>query len=46
MRGSPEWKAWLEKLARFDRSSVSDVADRAIAAYARTIGFPDEPPPR
>lgn len=46
MRGSIEWKQWLEELAAYDRSSVSDVADRAIAAYARTISFPKPPPPR
>lgn len=46
MRGSPEWKQWLEELAEFDRSSASDVADRAIAAYARSVGFPKPPPPR
>jgi hypothetical protein len=46
MRGAVEWKAWLEKLAEFDRTSVADVADRAIARYAKEIGFPDPPPKR
>lgn len=46
MRGSLEWKQWLEELAEFDRSTVSDIIDRAIAAHARTIGFPKAPPPR
>jgi hypothetical protein len=46
MRGAPAWKAWLEKLAEFERTSVADVADRAIARYAREIGFPDPPPKR
>lgn len=46
MRGSLEWKEWLEELAKFDRSTVSDIVDRAIAAHARTIGFPKSPPER
>jgi hypothetical protein len=43
MRGEPEWKKWLEELAAYDRSSAADVVDRALAHYARTIGF--RPPP-
>ena len=46
VRGSLEWKAWLEELAKFDRATVADVADRAIAAYARSIGYPKAPPLR
>lgn len=46
VRGSAEWKAWLEELAEFDRSTIADICDRAIAGYARTIGFPKPPPPR
>ncbi len=46
VRGSAEWKAWLERLAAFDRATVADVADRAIARYAREIGFPEPPPER
>lgn len=46
MRGSPDWKKWVEGLSKFDRSTVADVADRALAAYARTIGYPEPPPPR
>jgi hypothetical protein len=46
VRGSPEWKAWLERLAAFDRSTVADVIDRATAAYARTVGFAEAPPAR
>lgn len=46
VRGSAEWKQWLEELAEFDRSTIADISDRAIAAYARQIGFPKPPPPR
>ena len=46
MRGSAEWKAWVERLAKFDRGSVADVTDRALAAYARLVGFTEKPPER
>lgn len=46
VRSVPEWKAWLEKLAKYDRTTAAEVADRALAAYARSIGFPDAPPDR
>lgn len=46
VRGSAEWKQWLEELAEFDRSNLADICDRAIAAYGRSIGFPKPPPPR
>lgn len=45
MRGSQEYKAWLERLAEFDRSSVAEMTERAQARYAREIGF-EEPPPK
>lgn len=46
MRGSAEYKAWLDKLAEFDRSTIADLTDRALAKHAREIGFPDPPPRR
>ena len=46
IRGSSEWKEWVERVAKFDRSTVSDIVDRAIAAYARSIGFVEVPPVR
>ena len=45
MRGSAEYKAWLERLAEFDRSSVAEMTERSHARYAREIGF-EEPPPK
>jgi hypothetical protein len=46
VRSSLEWKAWVEKLAKYDRTTAAELADRALAAYARSIGFPDPPPDR
>ncbi len=46
LKGSAEWKAWLEELASFDRSSVASVIDRALAHYGKAIGFKKEAPSR
>lgn len=46
VRGSDEWKAWVERLAAFHRGTIADVTDRALAAYARQIGFNEPPPER
>jgi hypothetical protein len=43
IRGTPEWKTWLEDLAKANRQSVSGMIDLALADYARTRGF--KPPP-
>jgi hypothetical protein len=46
LKGSPEWKAWVDKLATFDRSSVAALIDRALAHYGKAIGFGEEAPER
>jgi hypothetical protein len=46
IKGNPEWKLWLDRLASFDRSSTVQLIDRAIARYAKEIGFKEEPPER
>ncbi len=40
IRGTPEWKSWVEALASFDRSpSLNDLIDRALVSYARERGY-------
>jgi hypothetical protein len=39
LRGSAEYKAWLEGLAQFDATTVAEMAERAFAVYARQIGY-------
>ena len=46
IRGSAEYKAWAEKVAVFDGSTLAALYDRAVRQYAKTIGFPDGPPVR
>ncbi|OJW27590.1 MAG: hypothetical protein BGO49_25295 [Planctomycetales bacterium 71-10] len=44
-RVSADYAEWLERASSFDRSSVSAFLDRAVATYAKTIGF-ESPPER
>jgi hypothetical protein len=46
VRGDSAWKSWVERLAKHDRASVSDLVDRALASYARSVYFTDPAPPR
>jgi hypothetical protein len=45
LRGSEEWKKWLEELARANRMSVAGAIDLALARLAKDLGF-REPPER
>jgi len=46
LRATPAWKAAVEELADFARApSVADLFDRAVVAYARSVGF-TKPIPR
>lgn len=46
IRGSAEYKAWAERVAIFDGSTLAALYDRAVRQYAKSIGFPDGPPVR
>jgi hypothetical protein len=47
IRGTPEWKAWVEELMEADRSpSLNELIDRALVAYARQIKFSKPAPKR
>jgi hypothetical protein len=46
VRSSTEWKASVEAFAQWDRATtVSELIDRAVVAYARQQGY-DRPIPR
>jgi hypothetical protein len=45
VRGTREWKGWLEDLAETNRLSVSGLIDMVLARFARETGF-REPPKR
>ncbi len=43
IRGSAEWKGWLEGLAKAHRQSVAGLIDTALARLAKEIGYKDPP---
>ena len=45
VRGSEEYREWLEALCRYDHRKASDIVEHALAKHARDIGF-REPPER
>jgi hypothetical protein len=46
MRGSDEWKEWLERAAKFNRITVASLVDQAVTRFVRESGFKEEPPER
>ena len=45
LRGSEQWKAWLEEFARVNRMSVAGLIDTALTRLAKELRF-REPPER
>jgi hypothetical protein len=43
LKGTPEWKTWLEEFAEHCRLSMADTIDQAVAEHAERKGF--RPPP-
>lgn len=46
LKGSEEWKAWIEALARHSRLDVAKLIDRAVIEFAKKEGFEPEAPER
>lgn len=46
IKGSAEWKAWVEEGAKHCRLSVSTLADLSLASFLKAQGFKREPPER
>ena len=46
VRGSEEWKAWSEGLARFDSRPLASLVEHLFRRYAKEIGYKPEPPER
>jgi uncharacterized protein (DUF1778 family) len=46
VRGSIEWREWLKRAAKHEKSTTAEFLDRAAAVYARQIGFKEAPPER
>lgn len=46
LKGSQEWKAWVDDLANHCRTDVSKLIDSALVDYAKARGFTTEAPKR
>jgi hypothetical protein len=46
LRGSVEFKQWLEELVEFDARPLSMILERALKRYAKEAGFEKEAPKR
>jgi hypothetical protein len=46
IKGSLEWRAWVEKGATFCRTDVAKLVDAALVDYLKNRGFEPEPPER
>lgn len=46
IKGTDEWKAWLNGLSDFLRIPTSTVVDLALVQYAKTEGYTEQPPKR
>jgi hypothetical protein len=46
IKGTAEWKEWLDRLADFSRLPTTVLIDVALAEWAKQKGFPESPPKR
>jgi hypothetical protein len=46
LKGSPDWSAWIGRLANHDRNTLAGLIDRALVEYAQNHGFSEAPPKR
>lgn len=46
MKGTVEFRNWLNELAEFDRSTAVQVIEKGAVAYAKHIGFTKPAPKR
>jgi hypothetical protein len=46
LKGSPEWKAWVDELADLCRTDTSKLIDMALVDFAKARGFKKEAPRR
>jgi hypothetical protein len=46
MKGTVEFRDWLNELAEFDRSTAVQVMEKGAVLYAKQVGFPKAAPKR
>ncbi len=46
IKGSLEWRAWVDRGAEHCRTDVAKLVDAALVDYLKSRGFQEEPPRR
>jgi hypothetical protein len=46
MKGTEEWKGWLDRLSKFLRTPTATIVDHSLIRYAKEMGFTEEAPER
>jgi hypothetical protein len=46
IRGSSAWREWVERGAKFCRTDIAKLVDKALIEHLKAQGFKEEPPER
>jgi hypothetical protein len=46
IKGTDEWRVWLEGLAKHLRTPISTIVDHALVRHAKEMGYEPEAPER
>jgi len=46
IKGTDEWRDWLERLGKHLRTPASTIVDHALVKYAKEMGFEERAPER
>jgi hypothetical protein len=46
IKGTEEWRVWLERFGKHLRTPTSTIVDHALVRYAKEMGFAEEAPER
>ena len=46
IKGTDEWRGWLERLGEHLRTPTSTIVDHALVKHAKDVGFAEEAPKR
>jgi len=46
IKGTEEWRGWLERFSKYLRTPTSTIVDHALLRHAKEMGFHEEAPER
>jgi len=46
IKGTDDWRVWLEGLGKFLRTPTSTVVDHALVSYGKEVGYTEPAPER